>query len=92
MDVPFGIVRPELDQIPSACKNWFSVNRWVDVSNDQLGVTWVTLDAPLRLIVKSIQYVLRRCRGRSRAAAKSRLQMRSAAAFLRRGLMAFWKA
>jgi GT2 family glycosyltransferase len=52
----------------------------------------VTLDAPLRLVVKSIQYVLRRCRGRSRSAAKSLLGVRSAAAFLRRGLIAFWKA
>jgi len=52
----------------------------------------ITFDTPLRLVVKSIQYVWRRCRGRSRAAAKSWLQMRSAAAFLRRGLVAFWKA
>ncbi|MFI5380615.1 MAG: glycoside hydrolase family 38 C-terminal domain-containing protein [Tepidisphaerales bacterium] len=46
-DVPFGVVRPEADQIPSACKNWLTVGRWADVSNDDLGVTWVTLDAPL---------------------------------------------
>ena len=30
-----------------ACKNWFSVERWVDVSNDNYGVTWATADAPL---------------------------------------------
>jgi alpha-mannosidase len=40
-------MRPEVDQIPGACKNWFTVGRWADVSNDQMGVTWVTLDAPL---------------------------------------------
>ena len=33
--------------MPSACKNWFTVGRWVDVSNKEQGVTWVTLDAPL---------------------------------------------
>jgi alpha-mannosidase len=44
---PGAVVRPEKDQIPGACKNWFSVERWVDVSNDQYGVTWVTSDAPL---------------------------------------------
>jgi hypothetical protein len=47
LDVPFGVIRPDADQIPSACKNWFTVGRWADVSNDQFGVTWVTLDAPL---------------------------------------------
>lgn len=47
LDVPFGVVRPDDDQIPSACKNWFTVGRWADVSNDAYGVTWVTLDAPL---------------------------------------------
>ena len=47
MDVPWGVVRPELDQIPGACKNWFTVQRWVDISNDQFGVTWFTPDAPL---------------------------------------------
>ncbi len=47
MDVPWAVVRPELDQIPGACKNWFTVQRWVDVANDSSGVTWATVDAPL---------------------------------------------
>jgi hypothetical protein len=47
LDVPFGLVRPELDQMPSACKNWLTVSRWADVANADFGVTWVTLDAPL---------------------------------------------
>ena len=47
MDIPLGVMRPEADQMPSACKNWFSVGRWADVSNKNHGVTWVTLDAPL---------------------------------------------
>jgi alpha-mannosidase len=47
MDVPWGVVRPEADQIPGACKNWFTVQRWVDISNDQRGITWLTPDAPL---------------------------------------------
>ncbi len=47
MDVPWGVVRPETDQIPGACKNWFTVQRWVDVSNDDRGITWLTPDAPL---------------------------------------------
>lgn len=47
LDVPFGVVRPDADQMPSACRNWLTVGRWADVSNAEYGVTWVTLDAPL---------------------------------------------
>jgi hypothetical protein len=47
IDVPFGAMRPEKDQIPSACKNWVTVGRWVNIANKDYGVTWVTLDAPL---------------------------------------------
>jgi hypothetical protein len=47
LEVPFAVIRPDEDQIASACKNWFTVNRWADVSNETYGVTWITLDAPL---------------------------------------------
>ena len=47
MDMPWAVVRPSTDQLPGACKNYFTVGRWVDVSNDDFGVTWATLDAPL---------------------------------------------
>jgi alpha-mannosidase len=47
LEVPFGLVQPDVDQIPSACKNWFTVGRWADVANAEYGVTWITLDAPL---------------------------------------------
>ncbi len=47
IEVPFGVIRPDADQIPSACKNWFTVGRWADIANERYGITWVTLDAPL---------------------------------------------
>lgn len=47
MDVGWAMVRPEVDQIPAACKNWFSVQRWVDIANAEFGVTWSPVDAPL---------------------------------------------
>src|SRR6185312_8848713 len=47
MDIPLAEMRPEADQLPGASKNWLPVGRWIDVSNAQHGVTWVTLDAPL---------------------------------------------
>ncbi len=50
MDIPWAVMRPEIDQIPGACKNWFSVGRWIDVSNAQRGVTWATLDVPMVMV------------------------------------------
>ena len=47
LDIPLGTMRPEADQMPSACKNWFTVGRWAEVSNKDRAITWVTLDAPL---------------------------------------------
>ena len=47
MNSPMAVFEPEKDQLPGACKNWFSVERWVDVANAQYGVTWATVDAPL---------------------------------------------
>ena len=47
MNSSWAVAEPEKDQIPGACKNWFSIERWVDISGPKHGVTWVTLDAPL---------------------------------------------
>lgn len=47
VDVPFAVMRPEIDQLPGSCKNWMSVGRWVDVANAEHGVTCAILDAPL---------------------------------------------
>lgn len=47
LDVPWGVMDPQTDQLPGSCKNWFTVSRWLDVANDDCGVTWATLDAPL---------------------------------------------
>ncbi len=47
MDTPFATVRPEVDQLPGACKNYFTVQRYVNISNKDYGVLWLTPDAPL---------------------------------------------
>lgn len=47
MDIPLGAMEPERDQLPGSCKNWLPVGRWIDISNQNSGVTWTTLDAPL---------------------------------------------
>jgi alpha-mannosidase len=46
-DVADATVRPETDQLAGACKNFFSVESWADISNRQYGVTWATGNAPL---------------------------------------------
>jgi alpha-mannosidase len=46
-ETPWAVIRPNEDQLPGACRNWFSVQRWLDVSNRQLGITLAPLDAPL---------------------------------------------
>ncbi len=68
-NVPEGKIRisnawnyyqPEIEQLPGSNKNFFSVNRWVDVSNENYGVTWVSVDAPLieldRITMDEIEY------------------------------------
>ena len=46
-DVANAIVRPETDQLAGACKNFFSVQSWIDVSSPQYGITLATPDVPL---------------------------------------------
>lgn len=38
---------PNDDQLDGAAKDWYPVQRWVDVSDDSKGVTLVPIDAPL---------------------------------------------
>ena len=47
METPWAVVRPNTDQLPGSCRNWFTIQRWVDVSNDACGINWAPLDTPL---------------------------------------------
>ena len=47
VDVGSGSVRPEADQIPGACRDFFCARDSVDISNHDFGMTWTPLDAPL---------------------------------------------
>ncbi len=47
MDLAWAKMKPEVDQLEGANKNFFSIQRWIDVSNEDHGITWVTPDAPL---------------------------------------------
>ena len=46
-DIPWGVVELEKDQLPGANRNWITFQRWLDISNNERGVTWCSLDAPV---------------------------------------------
>ncbi len=47
IDIPWAVARVESDQLPGACKNYFTAQRWADVANEKRGITLATIDAPL---------------------------------------------
>jgi hypothetical protein len=47
VDVGWGFVRPETDQIAGGCRDFICARDSVDISNGGFGVTWTSLDAPL---------------------------------------------
>ena len=47
LDLGYGMYRPEADQMKAACRNYFTPEKWVDISNQDYGLTMVTNDAPL---------------------------------------------
>ncbi len=47
VDIPWGVMEIEKDQWPQANRNWIAMQRWLDISNDEEGITWCSLDAPL---------------------------------------------
>lgn len=46
-DLAFSQVRAEHDQLPGACKNYITMENFVDVSNNSHGITLTSIDAPL---------------------------------------------
>jgi len=47
VDIPWGVMEMERDQWPQANRNWIAMQRWLDISNDKVGVTWCSLDTSL---------------------------------------------
>lgn len=47
VDIPWGVMEVERDQWKQGNRNWLTLQRWLDVSNQTHGVTWCSLDAPL---------------------------------------------
>ena len=42
-----GSVRPNVDHLPGGCRDWLSVQNWVSVAGNGLGVAWCPIDTPL---------------------------------------------
>lgn len=47
VDIPWGIMELEKDQLSGANRNWIAFQRWLDISNNDRGVTLCSLDAPV---------------------------------------------
>lgn len=47
VDIPWGVMEIEKDQLPEGNRNCIALQRWLDISNDEEGVTWCSLDASL---------------------------------------------
>ncbi|MCI0398426.1 MAG: glycosyl hydrolase-related protein, partial [Chloroflexi bacterium] len=47
LDLGGQVIRPGADQLPGVCRDYFTVQQWVDFSNDQLGVTVALPDNPM---------------------------------------------
>jgi len=47
LEIPDGVIRPEIDQIKAACKDWFCVQQFLTVADDSAAVVWTALDSPL---------------------------------------------
>ena len=45
MNIPWGVMELEKDQLPVANRNWMAMQRWMDVSNDVKGITLCSLNA-----------------------------------------------
>ncbi|MBI9018365.1 MAG: hypothetical protein JEZ07_14020 [Phycisphaerae bacterium] len=47
IDTPWAVFEPEKEQLIAANRNFFCVQRYVDISNADYGVTWISVDAPI---------------------------------------------
>lgn len=45
VDIPWGIMELEKDQLSAGNRNWIAFQRWLNISNQQKAVTWCALDA-----------------------------------------------
>ena len=47
IEVPDGVMRPDIDQMKGADRDWYCAQHFVTVSDDKAAVVWTALDSPL---------------------------------------------
>lgn len=45
VDIPWGVMELEKDQLSEANRNWIAFQRWLNISNSEKSVTWCALNA-----------------------------------------------
>jgi len=47
LDVPGAILRPQVDQLPGTCRDWYSFQHWLDVSTSDYGLVFSSRETGL---------------------------------------------
>lgn len=47
IEIPDGVIRPNIDQYKDSCKDWFCVQDFLTMSDDKAAVVWCPVDSPL---------------------------------------------
>jgi len=47
LEIPNGVMRPEIDQLPGACKEWYALQHFARIRSDEGEIAWASVDAPL---------------------------------------------
>jgi hypothetical protein len=47
LEIPNGVMRPEVDQLPGACKEWYALQHFARIKSDEGEIAWASVDAPL---------------------------------------------
>lgn len=45
VNIPWGVMELEKEQLKQGNRNWIALQRWLDISNENKGVTWCSLNA-----------------------------------------------
>lgn len=49
---PFAVIHLPEQQLPGSCKNYLTARDWIDISNDNMGISLITPDTPMLEIGK----------------------------------------
>lgn len=47
IEIPGGVIRPDIDQIPAGCRDWYAVQQFLTISDGSAAVAWSPVEAPL---------------------------------------------